>query len=146
MQVDGNVAHGGLGGPAILPISISNMAKMTQACPEKAFSGIGGISNFGHALNYFLLGCGTVQVCTAAMLDHAVGTGVIKKLRAGMTEFLERNADKGWNDLEAFRGALRDRIKPHHEVRRPHDKEYAGGYETYEGYSAPEPEADPVNR
>ncbi len=144
MHVDGKVAHGGLGGPAILPISISNMAKMTQAHPDKAFSGIGGISDFGGALNYFLLGCGTVQVCTAAMLDHAVGPGVIKQLIAGMTEFLERNADKGWTHLEDFRGTRRDRIKAHHEIRRPDNKEYAGGYETYEGYSAPEPEADPV--
>ena len=145
MQVDGKVAHGGLGGPAILPISISNMAKMTQAHPDKAFSGIGGIADFGHALNYFLLGCGTVQVCTAAMLDRAVGPGVIKKLTEGMAEFLERKADEGWKNLEDFRGARRDRIKPHHEIRRPDNKEYAGGYETYEGYSATEPEADPVS-
>ena len=50
-----------------------------------SFSGIGGISNFEHALNYFLLGCGTVQVCTAAMLDHAIGPNVIRELngRAG---------------------------------------------------------------
>ena len=46
---------------------------MTQAFPDKAFSGIGGISDFSQALSYFLLGCGTVQVCTAAMLDQAVG-------------------------------------------------------------------------
>jgi dihydroorotate dehydrogenase len=43
---------------------------LTQAFPDKAFSGIGGVSEFPHALNYFLLGCGTVQVCTAAMLDQ----------------------------------------------------------------------------
>ena len=46
-------------------------SQLTQAFPDKSFSGIGGVSNFDHALNYFLLGCGTVQVCTAAMLDHA---------------------------------------------------------------------------
>ena len=49
------------------------MAQMTTAFPDKSFSGIGGIAEFAHALNYFLLGCGTVQVCTAAMLDHAIG-------------------------------------------------------------------------
>ena len=38
---------------------------------------IGGIAEFDHALNYFLLGCGTVQVCPAAMLDHAIGPNVI---------------------------------------------------------------------
>ena len=56
------------------------MAQLTQAFPDKSFSGIGGIADFAHALNYFLLGCGTVQVCTAAMLDHAIGPNVIKAL------------------------------------------------------------------
>ena len=85
MNVDGLVSSGGLGGPAILPQSLAKMAQMTQAFPDKAFSGIGGIAEFAHALNYFLLGCGTVQVCTAAMLDHAIGPNVIKALIGGMT-------------------------------------------------------------
>ena len=73
INVDGLVSTGGLGGPAILPLSLAKMAQLTQAFPDKSFSGIGGISDFAQALSYFLLGCGTVQVCTAAMLDHAIG-------------------------------------------------------------------------
>ena len=46
MNVDGLVSSGGLGGPAILPLSLAKMAQMTQAFPDKAFSGIGGISEF----------------------------------------------------------------------------------------------------
>jgi hypothetical protein len=61
MNVDGFVSSGGLGGPAILPLSLAKMAQLTQAFPDKSFSGIGGIADFSHALNYFLLGCGTVQ-------------------------------------------------------------------------------------
>jgi len=137
MNVDGLVSSGGLGGPSILPLSIANMAKMTNAFPDKAFSGIGGITDFGHALNYFLLGCGTVQVCTAAMLDHAVGPTVIKKLKEGMQQFLERNASKGWTKLDDFRGLRRDRIVSHSKIRRPDDSEYAGGYDA-EGYAQPE--------
>src|SRR5215470_4044490 len=76
VHVDGFVSTGGLGGPAILPLSLAKMAQLTQAFPDKAFSGIGGIADFNHAMNYFLLGCGTVQVCTAAMLDSAVGPNV----------------------------------------------------------------------
>src|SRR6187399_3678011 len=102
MNVDGYVSSGGLGGPAILPQSIAKMAQLTQAFPDREFSGIGGISDFAQALNYFLLGCGTVQVCTAAMLDHAVGPNVIKTLIAGMTAFLEKNASRGWTRLEDF--------------------------------------------
>ena len=88
MNVDGLVSSGGLGGPAILPQSLAKMSQMTQAFPYNAFSGIGGIATFAHALNYFLLGCGTVQVCTAAMLDHAIGPNIIKDLIRGMEEFL----------------------------------------------------------
>ena len=83
MNVDGLVSSGGLGGPAILPLSMAKMAQLTQAFPDKSFSGIGGVAEFAHALNYFLLGCGTVQVCTAAMLDHAIGPNVIKGLLGG---------------------------------------------------------------
>ncbi|HEY5436142.1 MAG TPA: hypothetical protein VIK13_12985, partial [Candidatus Limnocylindrales bacterium] len=104
VNVDGQVSSGGMGGPAILPLSLAKMAEMTQAFPDGAFSGIGGIATFAHALNYFLLGCGTVQVATAAMLDHAIGPNVIRNLTTGMAEFLDRNADRGWTRLEDFRG------------------------------------------
>jgi dihydroorotate dehydrogenase len=136
MNVDGLVSSGGLGGPSILPLSMAKMAQMTRAFPEKSFSGIGGISDFSHALNYFLLGCGTVQVCTAAMLDHAVGPNVIKALVQGMRAFLEKNASRGWTKLEDFRGLRRDRIVAHSQIRRPADSDYQGGYEA-EGYAQP---------
>src|SRR3954447_2311021 len=96
VNVDGRVSYGGLGGPAILPLSLAKMAQMTTAFPDRSFSGIGGVAEFTHALNYFLLGCGTVQVCTAAMLDSAVGPNVIKRLTAGMTETMEK---RGWTSL-----------------------------------------------
>src|SRR5690349_23263813 len=100
MNVDGYVSSGGLGGPAILPQSIAKMAQLTQAFPDKAFSGIGGVSTFDQALNYFLLGCGTVQVCTAAMLDHAIGPNVLRDLLAGMQQTMET---RGWSGLDDFR-------------------------------------------
>ncbi len=85
-----------MGGPAILPLSLAKMAEMTQAFPDREFRGIGGIGTFAHALNYFMLGCGTVQVATAAMLDHAIGPNVIRDLTTGLADFLDRNADRGW--------------------------------------------------
>ena len=130
MNVEGYVSMGGLGGPAILPLSLAKMAQMTGAFPDKEFSGIGGIAEFPHALNYFLLGCGTVQVCTAAMLDHAVGPNVIKNLVRGMEAFLEKNAHRGWKSLEDFRGLHRNRVVPHSQIKRPEDSDYHGGYET----------------
>ena len=132
MNVEGYVSSGGLGGPAILPLSIAKIAQLTSAFPKGNFSGIGGIADFSHALNYFLLGCGTVQVCTAAMLDHAIGPNVIKTLTTEMTEFLDR---RGWSALEDFRGLRRDRVVSHSQIKRPDAKEYFGGHETAEGYA-----------
>ena len=110
------------------------MSQLTQAFPDKSFSGIGGVAEFAHALNYFLLGCGTVQVCTAAMLDHAIGPNIIKGLVTGMTQAMERH---GWKSLDDFRGLRRDRIVVHSRIRRPDAKAYHGGYEA-EGYAAAE--------
>jgi dihydroorotate dehydrogenase len=142
VNVDGYVASGGLGGPAILPQSLAKMAEMTQAFPDREFSGIGGISTFEHALNYFLLGCGTVQVATAAMLDHAIGPNVIAALTSGMAEFLERNAGRGWRSLADFRGLRRGTVVPHSEIARPADAGYHGGYaDEAEGYAGPGPGA-----
>src|SRR5918995_905174 len=138
VNVDGKVSYGGLGGPAILPLSLAKMAQMTQAFPDKAFSGIGGIADFNQALSYILLGCGTVQVCTAAMLDQAVGPNVVKRLLAGLDAFLERNAARGWNSVEDFRGIRRERIVAQSEIRRPEGEDYHSGYEAVEGYARAE--------
>jgi dihydropyrimidine dehydrogenase (NAD+) subunit PreA len=144
MNVDGLVSSGGLGGPAILPMSLANMARMTQAFPDRAFSGIGGVSDFAQALSYFLLGAGTVQVCTAAMLDQAVGPNVIKRLNAGLDAFLEKHADKGWRTVEDLRGLRRDRVVLQSQIRRPDASTYQGGYEPVEGYAVPDSSAASV--
>src|SRR6266567_377796 len=143
INVDGFVSSGGLGGPAILPMSLAKMAQLTKAFPERSFSGIGGISNFSHALSYFLLGCGTVQVCTAAMLDRAVGPNVIRNLLADMEAFLEKRVDRGWTTLEDFRGIRRDRVVPQSQIARPDEAGYHGGHETAEGYAEPSEAAIP---
>ena len=72
----------------------AKMAQLTKAFPDKSFSGIGGVSDFNQAASYFLLGCGTVQVCTAAMLDQAVGPNIIKRLLSGLDKFIEEHANE----------------------------------------------------
>ena len=84
------------------------------------------------------MGCGTVQVCTAAMLDHAIGPNVIRQLIVGMRETMERHE---WTTLDDFRGLKRNAIVAHSKIRRPDAGAYHGGYET-EGYA----EASPVER
>ncbi len=136
IQVEGLVSSGGLGGPAILPLALAKMSEMTRAYPEKSFSGIGGIAEFRDALNFFLLGCGTVQVCTAAMLDHAVGPNIIKRMLAGASEFFEKNAGRGLRGFDDIRGLRRNRVVAHSQIRRPDEADYQGGYEA-EGYAEP---------
>jgi dihydropyrimidine dehydrogenase (NAD+) subunit PreA len=138
VHVDGFVSTGGLGGPAILPLSLAKMSQLTQAFPDKSFSGIGGISTFAHALNYFLLGCGTVQICTAAMLDHAIGPNVIRELTGGLRIFLEKHAADGWTHVDDFVGLRRDRVVAQSRIRRPDEKQYHGGHAPAEGDAAPE--------
>jgi dihydropyrimidine dehydrogenase (NAD+) subunit PreA len=77
-----------------------------------------------------------VQVCTAAMLDHAIGPNVIRELTASLRAFLEGNAHRGWTSVDDFRGLRRDRIVSHSQIRRPDSKDYHGGYEA-EGYAQP---------
>jgi dihydropyrimidine dehydrogenase (NAD+) subunit PreA len=144
INVDGLVSTGGLGGPAILPLSLAKMTELTQAFPRNSFSGIGGISTFEHALSYLLLGCGTVQVCTAAMLDHAIGPNVIRELNDGLARFLERHADKGWTRVDDLVGLRRDRVVSQSKIRRPSEKEYRGGYDA-EGYAAGEVSSQEVS-
>ena len=124
INVDGLVSMGGLGGPAILPLSLAKMAQLTRAFPDRSFSGIGGIAGWPQALCYILLGCGTVQVCTAAMLDQAIGPNVIRRLLAGLDAFLERHAADGWTGVEDFRGLRRDRVVAQSEIRRPGAADY----------------------
>ena len=57
--------------------------------------------------------------------------------RRHLDEFLEKNAHRGWTKLEDFRGARRDRVVAHSQIRRPEDSDYHGGHESYEGYAEP---------
>src|SRR5688500_16883282 len=108
------------------------MAQLSLAVSYKKDCGSGDISTFAHALNYMLLGCGTVQVCTAAMLDRAIGPTVIKNLISGMHEFMEK---RGYKSIDDFRGLRRGNVVVHSKIRRPEGKEYHGGHEA-EGYAS----------
>jgi hypothetical protein len=73
------------------------------------------------------------------MLDSAVDPKVIKELMAGMTDFLDRNAERGWKNLSDFRGLRRANVVPHSQIKRPDTADYHGGYadELHEGYAKP---------
>src|ERR1700736_2814730 len=98
-NVDGQSAHGGYCGPAVKPIAL-HMVQQIAADPEVRLpiSGIGGVSGWREAAEFILLGCGTVQVCTAAM--H-YGFRIVEDMIDGLKNWMD---EKGFATIEDFRG------------------------------------------
>ncbi len=99
--VAGKGVHGGYCGPAVKPIALSMVSEIARD-PQTAnlpISGIGGISNWRDAAEYISLGCGSVQVCTAAM---RYGFRIIDDLVDGLNNWMN---EKGYKSLDDFRGA-----------------------------------------
>jgi dihydropyrimidine dehydrogenase (NAD+) subunit PreA len=98
-DVDGKSSHGGYCGPAVKPIAL-NMVQQVMSDAEAALpiSGIGGISNWKDAAEFILLGCGTVQVCTAVM--H-YGYRIVEDMIEGLDNWMD---EKGFKTIEEFRG------------------------------------------
>jgi dihydropyrimidine dehydrogenase (NAD+) subunit PreA len=98
-MVDGKSSHGGYCGPAVKPIAL-NMIQQVMADEMAALpmSGIGGIGNWRDAAEFFLLGCGTVQVCTAVM--H-YGYRIVEDMIDGLSNWMD---EKGFVTIDDFRG------------------------------------------
>jgi dihydropyrimidine dehydrogenase (NAD+) subunit PreA len=98
-NVDGRSSHGGYCGPAVKPIAL-NMVQQIQADPLACLplSGIGGIGSWRDAAEFILLGCGNVQVCTAAM--H-YGYRIVEDMGDGLLNWM---AEKGYGTIDDFRG------------------------------------------
>ena len=79
--------NGGYCGPAVKPIAQHMVAQLAR---EPAFglpiSGIGGISNWRDAAEFMLLGCASVQVCTAVM-HH--GYRIVGDMIEGLSDYLD---------------------------------------------------------
>lgn len=94
-------SHGGYCGPAVKPIALNMVAEIARD-PQTVglpISGIGGISNWRDAAEYIALGCGTVQVCTAAMV---YGFRIVEDMISGLANFMD---EKGYRTVEDFRGS-----------------------------------------
>jgi dihydropyrimidine dehydrogenase (NAD+) subunit PreA len=98
-MVGGLSAHGGYCGPAVKPIAL-HLVQQIAGDPEGALpvSGIGGVSGWREAAEFILLGCGTVQVCTAAM-HH--GYRIVEDMIDGLSNWME---ERGFTTIEQFRG------------------------------------------
>jgi len=99
-SIDGKGSHGGYCGPAVKPIALNMVADIARD-PETAglpISGIGGVTTWRDAAEFIALGCGSVQVCTAAM---TYGFKVVEEMISGLGEWMD---EKGHADLDAIRG------------------------------------------
>jgi dihydropyrimidine dehydrogenase (NAD+) subunit PreA len=105
-NVDGKSSHGGYCGPAVKPIAL-HMAQQIQGDAESALplSGIGGISDWRDAAEFLLLGCSSVQVCTAVM--H-YGYRIVEDMADGLANWMR---DKGFACIEDFRGMTIPRVQ-----------------------------------
>jgi dihydropyrimidine dehydrogenase (NAD+) subunit PreA len=98
-NVGGLSSHGGYCGPAVKPIAL-HLVQQIASDPEVGIpiSGIGGVSGWREAAEFILLGCGTVQVCTAAM--H-YGYRIVEDMIDGLSNWMD---EKGFRTIEDFRG------------------------------------------
>jgi dihydropyrimidine dehydrogenase (NAD+) subunit PreA len=99
-MVDGKGTHGGYCGPAVKPIAQNMVAEIARTAEMAGLpvSGIGGITNWRDAAEFIALGCGNVQVCTAAM---TYGFKIVQDMCSGLAEYMDA---KGFHNIDAFRG------------------------------------------
>ncbi|WP_170608272.1 NAD-dependent dihydropyrimidine dehydrogenase subunit PreA [Ruegeria arenilitoris] len=99
-SIDGKGSHGGYCGPAVKPIALSMVSEIARNETTRGLpiSGIGGVTTWRDAAEFISLGCGNVQVCTAAM---TYGFKIIDELTAGLSEWMDK---KGYSQVSDFVG------------------------------------------
>jgi len=98
--IDGKGSHGGYCGPAVKPMALHMVAEIARDAETRGvpISGIGGITTWRDAAEFIALGCGTVQVCTAAM---TYGFRIVEEMKSGLARWMD---EKGYRTIEDFRG------------------------------------------
>ena len=94
--VRGLSAVGGYSGNAVKPIALRFIAELgqNQALEGKHLSAMGGVETWKDALEFMLLGGGSIQVTTAVM---QYGYRIIDDLKSGLNLYL---AEKGFDSVK----------------------------------------------
>lgn len=96
-HVDGKGAHGGYCGPAVKPIALNMVAECARdRSIGIPISGMGGISTWQDAVEFLLMGAGSLQVCTAAM-HH--GFRIVEDMTDGLNNYLDQKGIASVMDL-----------------------------------------------
>ena len=115
-STDGWGSHGGYCGPAVKPIALNMVAEIARD-PETAglpISGIGGIGTWRDAAEFIAMGCGTVQVCTAAMV---YGFKIVQDMVSGLESFMD---EKGYRTLAEMQGLAVPTVKNWNQLNLNH--------------------------
>lgn len=98
--VGGRSTHGGYCGSAVKPIALNMVAEIARDPSTRGLpiSGIGGIGSWRDAAEFIALGCGSVQVCTAAMLH---GFRIVEEMQDGLSRWMD---EKGYARIGDFSG------------------------------------------
>ena len=98
--VHGMSAVGGYSGSAVKPIALRFIAELGQnpALSGMHLSAMGGVENWSDALEFILLGAGSIQVTTAVM-QH--GYRIIEDMKEGLKLYL---AEKGFRSVKEAQG------------------------------------------
>lgn len=104
---DGWGSHGGYCGPAVKPIALNMVAEIARDAQTAGLpiSGIGGITTWRDAAEFIAMGCGTVQVCTAAMV---YGFKIVQDMCSGLSSFMD---EKGYRSIEEMKGLAVPTVK-----------------------------------
>lgn len=87
-------AYGGYSGRGVKPVALRAVSSIAAASGLPV-SGCGGITIWEDAAEFMLAGAGTLQVCTAVMLN---GYGIIDDLTRGLSDYLERKGFDTYSD------------------------------------------------
>ena len=113
-SVQGKSIVGGYSGPAVKPIALRFISDLNN-CDELEtmhISGMGGIETWKDALEFMLLGAGSIQITTAVM---QYGYRIIDDLIEGLSEYMKC---KGISALRALIGGASKTVVSHQSIER----------------------------
>lgn len=113
-SVQGKSIVGGYSGPAVKPIALRFISDLNN-CDELEdmhISGMGGIETWKDALEFMLLGAGSIQITTAVM---QYGYRIIDDLMEGLSEYMKC---KGIRALKDLIGGASKTVVSHQSIER----------------------------
>jgi dihydropyrimidine dehydrogenase (NAD+) subunit PreA len=108
-DVGGKTSFAGLSGPAILPITLRNIA-VVASHSGLPIAGTGGPMTWQDAAQMMMVGAGVVEFCTAVMV---AGFDLIDDLKSGLAWYL---AERGLTSPQALVGQALPRLTTHDQL------------------------------